>query len=130
VKELRKWEQAYITDAIDVHDFKTKKAEVMTRRASLEREMARLDEQQQLLEQVELETASLVEYCQRVRETLHQFDFPEKRHALDALNISVVWQPDKLLEIQGSIPVETQESISGGIDYHAIRCRVSPNRIW
>jgi site-specific DNA recombinase len=129
-KELRKWEQAYITDAIDVHDFKTKKAEVMTRRASLEREMARLDEQQQLLEQVELETASLVEYCQRVRETLHQFDFPEKRHALDALNISVVWHPDKPLEIQGSVPVETQESISGGIDYHAIRRRVSPDRIW
>lgn len=104
-KELRKWEQAYIADAIDVHDLKAKKAEVMARRASLEREIARVDEQQQLLEQVELETASLVEYCQRVRETLHRFDNEEKRLALDALNITVVWHPDKPLEIQGSILV-------------------------
>jgi hypothetical protein len=113
-----------------VHDFKTKKAEVMTRRASLECEMTRLDEQQQLLEQVELETALLVEYCQRVREILHQFDFPEKRLALDALNIRVVWHPEKPLDIQGAIPVETQGAISGGIDYHALRRCVSPDRIW
>ncbi len=101
----------------------------MVRRASLDREMARLNEQQRLLEQVELKTASLVEYCQRVRENLCQFDFTEKRLALDALNISVVWHPDKPLEIKGAIPVETQESLPGGIDYHAIRRCVSPNRI-
>ena len=104
-KELRKWEQAYIADAIDVHDLKAKNAEVMARRASLEREIARLDEQQQLLEQVELETASLVEYCQRVCDTLHRFDNEEKRLALNALNIAAVWYPDKPFEIQGSIPV-------------------------
>jgi site-specific DNA recombinase len=128
-KELRKWEQAYITDAIDVHDFKTKKAEVMTRRASLECEIARLDEQQQLLEQVELETASLIEYCHRVRGTLQRFDFTEKRLALDALSIRVVWHPEKPLDIQGAIPIETQGVMPGGIDYHALRRCVSPNRI-
>lgn len=104
-KELRKWEQAYIADAIDVYDLKAKKAEVMARRASLEREMARLDEQQRLLEQVELETASLAEYCQRVCENLHRLDNTEKRLALDALSITVVWHHDKPLEIQGNIPV-------------------------
>ncbi len=88
-----------------MYDLKAKKAEVMVRRTSLEHEITRLDAQQQLLEQVELETASLVKYCQRVRDTLHRFDNEEKRLALNALNITVVWHPDKPLEIQGSIPV-------------------------
>jgi site-specific DNA recombinase len=104
-KELRKWEQAYIADVIDVHDLKARKAEVMARRGSLEREMSRLDEQQQLLEQVTLETASLVAYCQRVCRNLQRLDYAEKRLALDALNIRVVWHHNKPLEMHGSIPV-------------------------
>jgi hypothetical protein len=105
-KELHKWEQAYIADAIDVYDLKAKKAEVMTRRMSLERELARVDEQQQLLERVQLETASVMTYCQRVRQNLTHFTMTEKRLALEALNISVLWHPDKPLEISGSIPVD------------------------
>src|SRR5262249_35260636 len=104
-KELRKWEQAYIADVIDVHDLKARKAEVMARRGSLEREMSRLDEQQQQLEQITMETASLVEYCQRVCGNLQRLDYAEKRLALDALNIRVVWHHNKPLEIHGSIPV-------------------------
>jgi len=92
-----------------------KKAEVAVRRASLEREIARLDAEQQLLRQVELETTSLVEYCQSVWNTLRQFSAEEKRLALEALNISVVWHPDKPLEIRGSIPVDIASNTSGCI---------------
>jgi hypothetical protein len=87
---LHKWEQAYIADAIDVYDLKAKKAEVMTQRTSLERELARMNEQQQLLEWVGLETVSLLAYCQRVRQNLTYFTMAEKRLALEALNISVL----------------------------------------
>src|SRR5262249_22841135 len=105
-KELHKWEQAYLTEAIDVYDFKVKKAEVMTRQTSLEQELARLDAQQRLLEQTKLDTASLIEYCERARKKLCHFDLEEKRLALEALNITVVWHHDKAPEIQGSIPLD------------------------
>ena len=73
-KDLKRWEAAYLGEAIDLADFKAKKAEVDARRASAEQELARLDAEQRLIEQVELETASLMEYCARVRlgiATLH-----------------------------------------------------------
>ena len=58
-KGLRKWEQAYLADAIDVQDLKVRRAEVTARRTSLEHEMVRLDDQQRLLEQVALDTPSV-----------------------------------------------------------------------
>ena len=73
-KDLKRWEAAYLGEAIDLADFKAKKAEVDTRRASAEQELARLDDQQRLIEQAELETTSLMDYCARVRSavaTLH-----------------------------------------------------------
>ena len=65
------------------------------------------------MEQAELETASLTEYCARVRSELQRFTLEEKRRALEALNITVVWHPNKPIAIQGSI----QEVIEN----HAIR---------
>ena len=59
IRELRKWEQAYLADAIDVQDLKVRRAEVTARRTSLEHEMVRLDDQQRLLEQVALDAASV-----------------------------------------------------------------------
>jgi site-specific DNA recombinase len=112
-KDLKRWEAAYLGEAIDLADFKAKKTEVDARRASVERELARLDAEQRLIEQAELETASLMDYCTRVRSELQTFTTEEKRRALEALNITVVWHPNKPLEIQGSI----QEAIEN----HAIR---------
>ena len=86
-------------------DFKTKKAEVDTRRASAEQELARLDNKQRLIEQAALETASLMEYCARVRSALQHFTMEKKRRALEALKITVGWHPEKPLKIRGSIPV-------------------------
>jgi hypothetical protein len=42
-------------------DFKAKKADVDARRTSAAQELAQLDEQQRFMEQVELETVSLME---------------------------------------------------------------------
>jgi site-specific DNA recombinase len=104
-KDLKRWEAAYLGEAIDLADFKAKKAEVDTRRASAERELARLDNQQRLIEQAELETASLMDYCARVRAALQHFTLEEKRRALEALNITVIWRPEEPPEIHGSIPI-------------------------
>jgi len=111
-KDLKRWEAAYLGEAIDLADFKTKKAEVDARRASAEQELARLDDQQRLMEQTELEMASLMEYCARVRSELQHFTLEEQRRALDALNITVIWHPDKPPDIRGSIPVSITTSAS------------------
>jgi hypothetical protein len=50
---------------------------------------------------VSLDWLALVEYCHCVRNNLRQFSTEEKRVALDALNISVAWHPEKPLEIRG-----------------------------
>ncbi len=93
-KDLKRWEDAYLGEAIDLADFKTKKADVDARRTSAERELARLDDQQHLIEQAELETASLMEYCARVWSELQHFTLEEQRRALEALNITVTWHPE------------------------------------
>jgi hypothetical protein len=104
-KDLTRWEAAYLAEAIDVADFKAKKAEVDVRRTSTERELTRLDDQQRLIERADLETASLIEYCVRVRLELQHFTLDEKRRALEALDLTVIWHPDKPPDMYGSIPV-------------------------
>ena len=66
-----------------------------------------------LLEHAVLEMASLITYCERVRENLRDFSMQEKYLALEAFNISVLWHPDKPLEIQGSIPIDLGHSTPG-----------------
>ena len=101
MKDLKRWEAACLGEAIDLTDFK--KAEVDTRRASVEQELTRLDDQQRLIEQAELEISSLMAYCERVRAELQTFNMEEKRRALEALDIAVIWHPGELPEIHGSI---------------------------
>ena len=116
-KEVKKWESAYIDDAITLEDCKAKKAEIAVRRASAQQELTRLDEQQRFLEHTTLEMTSLTAYCTRVRKNLRSFSMEEKHLALDALNITVIWYPDNPLEIRGSIPV--------GVEYSTSRCAAS-----
>jgi hypothetical protein len=104
-KDLKRWEAAYVGEAIDLDDFKAKKADIGLRRTRLEQELTRLEEQQWLLEQVDLETASLADYCARVRQASQRFDRAAQRNALEALNIIVTWHPEKPLQIHGSVPV-------------------------
>jgi site-specific DNA recombinase len=105
-KDLKRWEAAYLGEAIDLADFKAKKVEIDARRVSAEQELARLDEQQRVIEQTELETTALIEYCARVRSEVQHFTLEEKRKALESLNITVIWRPGELPEIRGSLPPE------------------------
>jgi hypothetical protein len=112
-KELSKWEVAYVSDVITLDDFKVKKAELAVRRASAEQEITRLTEQQRLLERAVLELTSLITYCERVCENLRDFSMKEKQLALEALNITVVWHPEKDPDITGSIPIGIAYSTPG-----------------
>jgi len=107
-RDLKRWEEAYLGEAITLEDFKAKKAEVDARRDSLHAERSRLDEQARQLDQQRVDAESLVEYCRLVHEKLAQFDLPTKRTALEALNIVVTWEPGRPLQIQGSIPINTE----------------------
>jgi hypothetical protein len=63
---------AYLAEAIDVADFKAKKAEVDARRGSVERELMRLEEEHRQLETAALETTTLIDYCRQVVQSLRQ----------------------------------------------------------
>ena len=104
-RDLQKWEKTYLGDIIDLPDFAEKKADITARRNACEKEIARLDAQRRQIEQAMMETATLTDYCKRVAAVLEAFSMEEKRVALHALGITVVWHHDKPLAIQGSIPV-------------------------
>lgn len=106
-KDLKRWEAAYLGEAIDLNDFRAKKVEVDVRRASAEQELKRLDDQQRLIEQGELETAALMEYCTRLRAGLQHSTLEEKRQVLEALDITVTWHPAWAKpKIEGNLPPE------------------------
>ena len=79
---------------------------------ALSRQLARLHEQQCRIEQATLETASLMEYCARVRSALRHFTLEEKRRALEALNITVIWHPEQPLAIRASPLIDIASSAS------------------
>jgi hypothetical protein len=102
-----------------VDDLKAKQAELAMRRASAEQALARLDVQHRALEQVILETASLLDYCKRMHGRLQTDSVEEQRLALEALDIHVVWHPERPLEITGAIPAEIPDT-AHAVDYHAL----------
>lgn len=103
--ELRKWEQAYLDDAITTHDLKEKRAEILARRTSLEHEMARITEEQQVLAQTTIDMRSLEDFCQEVRRTLPSVSNAEKRQIMQLLHIQVIAQRGAEPIIRGSLPV-------------------------
>jgi site-specific DNA recombinase len=106
-KELSRWYTAYAKEVIDLDDFQKRKSEADMRRASAEQELARLDAEQHALEQSELETASLMAFCARVREKSKRLTLEDKRDALKAFNTIVTWHPDwPTPQIECSLPPE------------------------
>ena len=63
-----------------------------------------------------LEMASLITYCERVRENLRDFSMQEKQFALEALNITVVWHPDKPLESLLTLGIVRQGTLQALLD--------------
>jgi site-specific DNA recombinase len=111
-KDTHRWEAAYLAEAIDVDDFKGKKAEIEVRRASVTRELARLEEEEQHILEATLETVAIEDYCARVRSNLKDFTIQEKRVALEALDVRAVWHPDRPLDLSGGIEVDIVSSTS------------------
>lgn len=109
---LTRWEVAYASEAIDLDDFKAKKADLAVRRASLAQELAALEGRRREVAEAAHDTAALVDYCRRVRANLRDFTLDEKHRALEALGVAVVWHPDREPEITGSIPLPTASTPS------------------
>ncbi len=106
-RDLKRWEDAYLGEAIILEDFKTKKAEIDARRDSLHVERTSLEERARQLDQQRVDAEALVGYCRQVQGNLAQLDIPTKWKALEALDIVVTWEPEQPLQIQGSIPMHT-----------------------
>jgi site-specific DNA recombinase len=103
---LKRWQDAYEQKVIDLADFAAKKAEVGTRRARAEQELARLEAQQHLIKQAELGIAALKEFLARERQNILNYTMEEKRRAIEALDVEVVWYPDAEPKITLNIPIE------------------------
>jgi hypothetical protein len=89
-------------------------------------ELAHLDKQQ-LIDQMHVQTATLADYCHRVEVNLSRFDMTEKKRALEALSLTVIWYPDRPIKITGSIPISLDYPTS-----HAPYCMIvktSRNRL-
>jgi site-specific DNA recombinase len=104
-REQQKWEQAYVDDAIDLADFKAKKAEVEARRQSLLRQRAEADAKLESIGQAVEQVEALIDYCRRAGEMLQTFEYAEKRQALETLSIRATWTPGQPLAIEGTIPM-------------------------
>jgi hypothetical protein len=103
-REAQRWADAYAQEVINITELKGYRAEIEARQ-SLQAEyasgQAKLEAIGQALQHVEV----LTDFCTRVHQRLHSFDNTEKRTALEALDIRVIWIPGQPLTIEGSIPV-------------------------
>jgi len=88
-RDQQRWEHAYLGEAIDLQDFKAKKAEITTRRTSLLAQRQQLQAQLDSIGQEVDHVEALLDYCARIQQKLQRFDGAEKRLALQALDIRV-----------------------------------------
>ena len=73
-----------------------------------DQELARLDAQHQALVRVDLETASLMDYCKRVHARLHTFNVEEQMQALKALTFTSSGTPRNLWKSPELFPSRAQ----------------------
>lgn len=118
-RDLKRWEDAYLAEALTVEDYKTKKAEVEARRDSLHAEQRRLDERVQGFEQDCIDILDTEAMCRDLAQNLDSPNIDQKRRALERFKIVVTSIPDQWPpHIEGRIFVHTA-SLSR---YHQRRC--------
>jgi site-specific DNA recombinase len=105
-REAQRWADAYAGEVINLAELKGYRAEIEARRQSLLREQAEATRQLDAIGVAVQHVGALTQYCTRVHHRLQTFDDAEKRMALHALNIRVIWTPGQPLTIQGSIPID------------------------
>jgi hypothetical protein len=104
-REAQRWADAYAGEVINLAELKAYRAEIDTRRQRLR---AEIDERQttlKMLGEAVAHVEALTGYCARVRQQLQTFDSAEKRLAMEALKIRVIWRSGEPLAIEGSIPL-------------------------
>jgi hypothetical protein len=92
-------------------ELKPHRADVATKRQSLDVRHQTLLARRMALQQTLGQTEALVKYCARVRERLQTFSLEEQYLAFDALVLQVTWVPKQPLRIQASPVVEASTSI-------------------
>jgi hypothetical protein len=105
-REESRWTQAYAAEVIDLAELKTYRADIATRRQGLQEQQQNVQAQIDSVQGGMVQVGALIDHFARVRGRLQTFDFNEKRQALQALNIQVLWASDHPLQISGSIPLE------------------------
>jgi site-specific DNA recombinase len=104
-REAQRWADAYAGEVINLAELKGYRAEIATRRQSLQAEHTACQRQLEAIGAAAQQVDALTAYCARVRQRLQTFDQTEKRIAIEALDIRVSWIPGEPLAIQGSIPL-------------------------
>jgi uncharacterized protein YPO0396 len=104
-REAQRWADAYAGEVINLAELKGYRAEIATRRQSLQAEHTACQRQLEAIGAAVQQVDALTAYCVRVRQQLQTFDQAEKRIAIEALDIRVSWIPGQPLVIQGSIPL-------------------------
>jgi site-specific DNA recombinase len=105
-REDQRWAEAYANEVIRLEELKQFRAEIAVRRQSVLGQRAAVQAKLETIAHAVDQVDTLLDYCARVRESLHTFDMGEKRLALEALDIRVTWTAAKELDIEGRIPLE------------------------
>ena len=106
-REDTRWLAAFNDEAISHEELKAFRADITARRQSLLEEQARCEVKLDGIGQATGQVMGLVEYCAQVKRELHTFDMVEKRRALDALDITVGWIPNKPFNLKACIPLSS-----------------------
>jgi site-specific DNA recombinase len=102
-REAQRWADAYAGEVINLAELKAYRAEIDTRRQRLRAEIDERQTKLKMLGEALAHVEALTGYCARVRQQLQTFDNTEKRLAMEALKIRVIWRPGEPLAIEGSI---------------------------
>jgi Recombinase zinc beta ribbon domain len=117
-REAQRWADAYAGEAINLAELKGYRAEIATRRQSLQAEHAACQRQLEAIGAAVQQVDALTAHCARVRQRLQTFDQAEKRIAIEALDIRVSWIPGQPLVIHGSIPLGQIAAIPSSGQFH------------
>ncbi len=96
--------EAYVAGAFTAAELKAYRADIATKRQSLDVHHHRLIERHEALQHAIGQTEALVGHCARVRKRLQTFALEEQPLAFDALALKAVWIPSEPLRIEASIP--------------------------
>jgi Recombinase zinc beta ribbon domain len=102
----RRLVEGYVAGEFTAEELKAYRADVVTRRQTLEGERQEVCSKRNALQQARGQTEALETYCMRVRDRLTTFSVEEQQLPFDALAVTVRWMPGEPLRIEASIPLD------------------------